>query len=94
MIYEHWRGGHKKTFDALAPGGTIAIAEILVDEDRTGPAPALIFAVNMLVNSDQGDTFSLGEIRAWLAGAGFQDVRTVEAPGLAPRLIVATKPNR
>jgi SAM-dependent methyltransferase len=82
----------EKTFDALAPGGIIAIAEILVDEDRTGPPPALIFAVNMLVNSDQGDTFSLGEISAWLAGAGFRDVRTVEAPGLAPRLIVATKP--
>jgi ubiquinone/menaquinone biosynthesis C-methylase UbiE len=83
----------KKTFDALAPGGTIAIAEILVDESRTGPLPALIFAVNMLVNSDQGDTFSLGEISEWLRSAGFEAVRTVDAPGLAPRLIVATKSN-
>ena len=84
----------KKTFDALAPGGTMAIAEILVDEDRTAPLPALIFAVNMLVNSDQGDTFSLGEISGWLRDVGFERVRTVEAPGLAPLLILATKPNR
>src|SRR6266478_5721393 len=55
-----------KTFDALAPGGTLAIAEILVDADRTAPLPALIFAVNMLVNSDQGDTFSFEEIAGWL----------------------------
>jgi SAM-dependent methyltransferase len=83
----------KKTFEALAPGGTIAIAEILVDADRKGPLPALIFAVNMLVNSDQGDAFSLGEISGWLREAGFSNVRTVEAPGLASLLILATKPN-
>jgi hypothetical protein len=83
----------EKTFDALAPGGTIAIAEILVEPDRTAPLPALIFAVNMLVNSDRGDTFSLEEISGWLRDAGFAQVRTVEAPGLAPLLILATKPN-
>jgi hypothetical protein len=43
----------KKAFDARAAGGTIAIAEILVDDDRTAPLPALIFAVKMLVNSDK-----------------------------------------
>jgi SAM-dependent methyltransferase len=83
----------KKTFDALAPGGRMAIAEILVDANRTAPLPALMFAVNMLVNSDQGDTFSLGEINGWLRDAGFEHVHTVEAPGLAPLIIVATKPN-
>lgn len=83
----------KKTFDALAPGGTIAIAEILVDAERKVAVPALIFAVNMLVNSDEGDTFSFDEIRGWLQDAGFERIRTVEAPGLAPLLILATKPN-
>jgi 2-polyprenyl-3-methyl-5-hydroxy-6-metoxy-1,4-benzoquinol methylase len=83
----------KKTFEALAPGGTIAIAEILVDAERRAAVPALIFAVNMLVNSDQGDTFSFDEIRSWLQDAGFERVRTVDAPGLAPLLILATKPS-
>ena len=84
----------RKTFDALTPGGTIAIAEILVDAERRAAVPALIFAVNMLVNSDQGDTFTFEEIRGWLQDAGFEQVRTVEAPGLAPLLILATKPIR
>jgi SAM-dependent methyltransferase len=84
----------KKTFDALAPGGTIAIAEILVDTKRRVAVPALIFAVNMLVNSDEGDTFSFDEISEWLHDTGFERVRTVEAPGLAPLLILATKPNQ
>ncbi len=81
----------KKTFQALAPGGTIAIAEFLVNEDRTGPLNALFFAVNMLVNTETGDTYSFEEISSWLKAAGFTDARTLDAPGPSP-LILATKP--
>ena len=81
----------KKTFKALAKGGTIAIAEFLVDDARTGPPVSLIFAVNMLVNTDEGDTWSFDEIAGWLREAGFRDPRTIEAPGPSP-LILATKP--
>jgi len=80
-----------KTFDALASGGTIAIAEFLVNQERTGPPTGLIFAVNMLVNSDNGDTFSFEEISSWLKEAGFVNPRTLDAPGPSP-LILATKP--
>jgi 3-hydroxy-5-methyl-1-naphthoate 3-O-methyltransferase len=81
----------KKTFPALASGGTIAIAEFLVNADRTGPVNGLMFAVNMLVNTEAGDTFSLEEIGKWLNAAGFTNVRTLEGPGPSP-LILATKP--
>jgi precorrin-6B methylase 2 len=81
----------KKTFQALAPGGTIAIAEFLVNQDRTGPVNGLFFAVNMLVNTDHGDTWSFEEISAWLTEAGFINARTLDAPGPSP-LILATKP--
>jgi 3-hydroxy-5-methyl-1-naphthoate 3-O-methyltransferase len=81
----------KKTFQALAPGGTIAIAEFLVNPDRTGPLNALFFAVNMLVNTDNGDTYSFEEISSWLKAVGFTDARTLDAPGPSP-LILATKP--
>jgi len=80
-----------KTFEALAPGGTIAIAEFLVDDARTGPPGSLIFAVNMLVNTDEGDTWSFGDISGWLREAGFRDPRTIDAPGPSP-LILAAKP--
>jgi ubiquinone/menaquinone biosynthesis C-methylase UbiE len=80
-----------KTFHALAPGGTIAIAEFLVNPERTEPLGGLIFAVNMLVNTDCGDTFSFEEISGWLAEAGFVDARTLDTRGPSP-LILATKP--
>lgn len=39
---------------ALAPGGTIAIAEFLVDDDRRGPPSSLIFGVNMWSRAIRG----------------------------------------
>jgi precorrin-6B methylase 2 len=80
-----------KVFEALTTGGTIAIAEWLVNEERTGPINATLFAVNMLVNSEEGDTYSFAEINSWLTEIGFINARIVEAPGPSP-LILATKP--
>ncbi len=77
----------KKTFEALAPGGTIAIAEFLVNQDRSGPLNGLIFAVNMLVNTTAGNTYSFAEIRAWLQDAGFTNVRQMDAPGPSPLIL-------
>jgi SAM-dependent methyltransferase len=81
----------KKAFRALKSGGTIAIAEWLVNDERTKPLPSLMFCVQMLVNTEKGDTFSFNEIKQWLEDAGFKKVRKLEAPGPSP-LILATKP--
>ena len=81
----------KKTFRALKSGGTIAIAEWLVNDERTQPLPPLMFAVQMLVNTEKGDTFSFNEIKSWLEEASFKKVRKLEAPGPSA-LILATKP--
>jgi precorrin-6B methylase 2 len=81
----------KRVFDALAPGGTVVIAEFVPNEQRTGPANALIFAVNMLIHSAEGDTFTLKEMSKWLREAGFRDIRLLDAPAPSP-LVLATKP--
>ena len=81
----------KNIFRALAPGGTLVIGEFIVNEDRTGPMEPLAFAVNMLVHTEQGNAYTLGEIRSWLQEAGFVNVRTLAAPAPSP-LILADKP--
>jgi ubiquinone/menaquinone biosynthesis C-methylase UbiE len=81
----------QKVFRALKSGGTIAIAEWLVDDNRSKPLHSLMFAVQMLVNTEMGDTFSFNEIKKWLEEAGFKKVRKLDAPGPSP-LILATKP--
>lgn len=81
----------QKVFAALAPGGTIAIAEMVPNHERTGPPHALIFAVNMIINTEAGNTYSFEEMSDWLREAGFQNVRQLEAPAPSP-LILADKP--
>ncbi len=80
----------KRVHDALAPGGMIAIAEFLVHQDRQGPINGLVFAVNMLVNTAHGDTWSFEEISSWLNESGFKDARLLPSPGPSP-LILAVK---
>ena len=81
----------RRVFDALAPGGTVVISEFVPNEDRSGPPGPLIFAVNMIVHTEHGNTFSFAEISAWLQEAGFRHCRQLEAPAPSP-LILATKP--
>jgi ubiquinone/menaquinone biosynthesis C-methylase UbiE len=81
----------RRTAEALAPGGTIAIAEFVMNEERTGPPNAALFAVNMLVHTDQGNAFTFSEMSNWLKEAGFVNVRNLEAPAPSP-LILADKP--
>ncbi len=81
----------RKTFAALAPGGTIAIAEFIPNDDRTGPPPALLFAVTMLINTDEGDVYTVPEMSEWLRDAGFINPRTLDVKAPSP-LLLATKP--
>ncbi len=81
----------QRAYRALRSGGQILIAEIISDAARRGPTLSLLFAINMLVLTDEGNTFTLAEYQRWLENAGVIDVRTVQAPAPSP-LILATKP--
>jgi ubiquinone/menaquinone biosynthesis C-methylase UbiE len=80
----------KKVYDALEPGGVVAICEFIPDDDRNGPAYPLLFAVNMLVHTDEGDTFTFKQMSGWLKEIGFGKIRKVNVPAPSP-IIVATK---
>ena len=55
-----------------------------------GPALPLLFGLNMLINTQAGDVFTMREYREWLKEAGFKKVATIPAPHVSP-LILATK---
>jgi len=80
----------KKTAAALAPKGTVVISEFLVNQDRSGPPMPLIFAVNMLAHTENGDTFSFEEIGGWLKEAGLVNARKIE-PGGPVGLVLADR---
>ena len=81
----------RRSFGALAPGGVIAIQEFMPDDDRQGPPHPLIFAVNMLVNTEAGGTYTFAEIRGWLEEAGFVNARLLPVPAISP-VVLANRP--
>ena len=81
----------RRAHRALRSGGQILIAELMPDDDRRGPLFPLLFALQMLVLTDEGNAFTLSEYRGWLLEAGFTSVRTLAAPAPSP-LILATRP--
>jgi ubiquinone/menaquinone biosynthesis C-methylase UbiE len=80
----------KKSHRALAENGQLLIGEFIPNDTRTGPVMPLLFGLNMIVHTEQGDVFTMREYRQWLKDAGFRSIKTIDAPGPSP-LILATK---
>ncbi len=76
---------------ALAPGGRLVIQDFILDSARTSPQTAAIFAVNMLVATAEGNSYTEQEYAEWLRAAGLKEIRRLEIN--APTdLMVALKP--
>jgi (2Fe-2S) ferredoxin/precorrin-6B methylase 2/DNA-binding CsgD family transcriptional regulator len=80
----------RRCYEALEPRGRVAIQDFILEADKTAPKQAALFALNMLVGTPAGSTYSYDEYSAWLRGAGFQDVREIRLPGPSS-LMVGTK---
>ncbi len=82
----------RKVHAALAPGGKVLIRDLVMDESRTVPADGAMFAVNMLVNTPGGGTFTFRELSEDLAAAGFTDpVLLIRDEGMCS-IVQARKP--
>jgi hypothetical protein len=81
-----------KVFAALAPGGRIAIRDILMAEDRSRPVAGALFAINMLAATEGGGTFTFGELQEDLASVGFAEVAVMRQDEAMNSIVVAKKP--
>ncbi len=81
----------RRAFAALSPGGRIAIQDHVMNDDGTAPRAGAMFAINMLVGTREGSTFSETQYRSWLTLAGFQDVKHMPLPG-PNDLMMASRP--
>jgi SAM-dependent methyltransferase len=82
----------RKVHRALAAGGALLIRDHVMDEDRTHPPGGALFALNMLVGTDGGDTYTFAEVGRALAEAGFGEVRLVRRGERMDGLVEALKP--
>ncbi|MDT8070840.1 MAG: methyltransferase [Terriglobia bacterium] len=71
----------KRAFGALAPGGRLAIQDFILNPDKASPRHAALFAINMLVGTKEGSTYSEPEYSEWMREAGFTQVERVKLHG-------------
>ncbi len=64
----------KKCYDSLNTGGQIVVKDWVMNEDRTEPAGGAFFALNMLVGTERGDTYTEAEIKSWFANTGIKKI--------------------
>ena len=97
MILHDWdeaknRALLSRSFEALTSGGAVVISELLVNDEKTGPAPAALMSLNMLIEAE-GRNYTPAEYSAWLEEAGFRHIETVwfDAPA-ANGAVIGRKP--
>jgi len=80
----------RRAYDTLAPNGRLVVADFILEADKTAPRFGALFALNMLVGTRAGASYSEPEYETWLKAAGFAETKRVRIPGPV-NLMVAMK---
>ena len=80
-----------RTHAALSDNGVIVIRDVVMDSSRTSPPAGALFAINMLVATEAGGTYTFDEYREDLIEAGFDEVTLVHQDQFMSSLIRARK---
>jgi len=75
-----------KARKSLSEAGEVIVKDFFPEDDRTGPEYPLVFAVNMLSGTREGNTYTGKEITGWLKQSGFTHV---EIKKLTPHTSIA-----
>ena len=60
----------RKSYAALRPGGSLLIAEYVPNDARSGPAMPVLFGLNMILHTEDGNVFTMREYRLMAEGRG------------------------
>lgn len=64
-------------YESLPLDGRIVLRAAMVEDDRSGPDAALLFALDLLLGSADGDVYTRTEYRGMLEAAGFYQVKSI-----------------
>ena len=85
-------GTASKVFAAMAENGRIYVRDVVMAPSRTDPPGGALFAVNMLVCTAGGGTYTFDELGEALRAAGFAQPELLRSDELMGSIVVATKP--
>lgn len=68
----------RKCAESLNPEGQLIILDHFMNDERTEPVIGAIFALNMLVGTQHGDTYTEKEVISWMLDAGLKEISRKE----------------
>lgn len=80
-----------KLYTVLENGGKLVLRDVVMDESRTKSEVGALFAINMLVATEGGGTYTFDEFRMDLLNAGFANIVLVQQDEFMNSLISAIK---
>jgi len=83
----------RRIHGALAPGGAVVVQDFILKPDKTAPRAAALFALNMLVATEAGSSYSQPEYASWLKEAGFTKIRRIRLEEPAGLMIGVRRPD-
>lgn len=72
---------------ALNAGGQVVVSDFIMDDARLRPPQGTLFALNMLVATERGDSYTEAEIREWMAQAGLAQIKRIDTNGVNSLMI-------
>jgi SAM-dependent methyltransferase len=84
----------RKIHEALEPGGTLLIRDFVMDSTRTMPKEGALFALNMLVNTVAGGTYTFDDLSEALGQVGFVHIELSRGQDLQSDVVKAEKSSR
>ncbi|HEV7129713.1 MAG TPA: class I SAM-dependent methyltransferase [Ktedonobacterales bacterium] len=82
-----------RLFDALRPGGTLAILDALPNERLDGPRPVVLYALGLLLRTNHGQVYPFSTYVSWLREVGYEGIERIDlAPAPPISLIRARRP--
>jgi SAM-dependent methyltransferase len=83
----------RRLFDALRPGGTLAILDALPNERLDGPRPVVLYALGLLLRTSRGQVYPFSTYVGWLREIGYESIERMDLSPAPPiSLITARRP--
>jgi SAM-dependent methyltransferase len=83
----------RRLFETIRPGGTLAIVDILPNEQLDGPREVILYALGLLLRTNSGQVYPFSTYVDWLHNAGYMGVERFDLSSTAPvSLITARRP--
>jgi hypothetical protein len=70
-----------KAVSALEPGGLVLVHDFILDNAFDGPLFPALFSLNMLINTEDGQSYSEAQITEMLNNAGVKEIRRMPFRG-------------